>query len=198
MYFTEGIDISGTPLSLRGGRGRPARFISDMMATGTYNPSQLGAAQMMIGGLPEPEEENEESMDVNGEHALTHAQAAAQAAAMMVGGLPTTLQVNGITSAPDSAKNEIGTSNGDEEAERRRDENQHLKMAVELAAVNQAIIALSGQTPITIKPDNSATNDGANSRNDPQEKSPTEQRVSSPSAAATITSQPQNGIQASS
>ena len=151
---------------------------------------------MMIGGLPEPEEETEENMDANG--ALTHAQAAAQAAAMMVGGLPTTLQANGNTATPDTTNNETGSSNGDVDAQKRADESQHLKMAVELAAVNQAIIALSGQTPITIKPENSAVNDAANSRNNPQEKRASEPRVSSPSAAAAVTSQQQNGIQASS
>ena len=194
MYlFIEGIDISGTPMSLRGGRGRPARFISDMMAAGTYNPTPIaGGAQMMIGGgLPEPEEEEEENMGMNGESALTHAQAAAQAAAMMVGGLPTTVPANGSTPTPDSVNNENGSNGADEDQERRADEQHNLKMAVEFAAVNQAIIALSGQTPITIKPDSSTTECAGNSG-----KRAAEAKVSSSSSS--VSSEQQNGIQASS
>lgn len=147
---------------------------------------------MMISGMPEAEDSGQEVMAINGENALTHAQAAAQAAAMMVGGLPTTVSVNGDAPTPDSVANDNGSSNGDEDPEGRQEEHQHLKMAVELAAVNQAIIALSGQTPITIKPETSSVDDNSNSRKDSAEKK------TEASAAEVVTSQQQNGIQASS
>lgn len=201
----EGIDISGTPLSLRGGRGRPARFISDMMSTaaaaGTYNPAQLSAAQLLInsaggrgggggggsggGGLHEPEDSNE-SLGLNGETDITSAQAAAQAAAMMVGGLPTTVPTNGTAATPDSMNNEFSSSNGHEDPEKHPDEHQHLTMAVELAAVNQAIIALSGQTPIAIKPESKSIEESKKTSKNVQDEKASSDNVSSSQKQAEV------------
>ena len=134
---SEGLDISQVPLR---GRGRPARFISELTSSdlhlnGHHYPSL--STPIKISPMPpaeaapqpqprsSPPQRPSSTQSIGSSHNGTEHR----------GGTP---QSPGTPPSPQNMPQES-------------DEN--LSLAVEMAAVNQAIMALSGQTPINIKPE---------------------------------------------
>ncbi len=90
-------------------------------------------------------------------------------------------------SSPSAAEGNSGKTLG---STGKGQDEQSLSMAVELAAVNQAIIALSGQTPINVTPENDRNGENGNENGDQEQTKATEAEPTKTTASSMANSQP--------
>ncbi len=142
--------MSTTPLR---GRGRPFKFISELTSM-DLSVNENGSAQVT------PSQSPSEITALNGQNGSVQGGGDASSSPVST---QQTSQTGSSTGASQNGLSPGGQSSGGGAGGKQSDptdpatlmadvhDEQSLSLAVEMAAVNQAIIALSGQTPIAIK-----------------------------------------------